>query len=502
MAGVIPVTMAAQALSFLSSLVLATILGATVGTDAYFLGLSIPMITFGLLLAAVRLGATPALTERFTKERATFARASSEVFTGVAVAAVALSAVTTGLAALVMPAIVSGQELADLTRTTILALAPLGLLGALVGVMGAILAAQGSFVPAAAVLGIEPAAKTALVLVMGDRWGAGSLVVGNLVGSALAVAVLWVVIYRRGVVLRFVRRAQTPMVRAVLTFSVPLLVGQSVLELNPLVDRAMAAGLGSGSVTEFELGLRLYWVPLTLLAGTLISPLTATWANRFASDGWEAVKASLGRAVEALIVFVPPLVVAGVLAKDHLVALLYQGGAYSDTSLARTADVFGMLVLALPSYLLVVVLTALFIVRGDSVFPMKIAIANVVLNLGLNLALRPALGLSGIALATTTTITVLVAVTALVAQRRWRSFDLASLRAPLARTVLSCAAIAGAGAALLGTVDFGDGRLGDLAAASAIAALAAAIHGIVVLAGRGRRGLLPPPNGLRAVTDA
>ena len=47
----------------------------------------------------------------------------------------------------------------------------------------AILAAGGSFVPAAGVLALEPLAKTVFVLTLGRDWGATTLVVGNLVGS-------------------------------------------------------------------------------------------------------------------------------------------------------------------------------------------------------------------------------------------------------------------------------------------------------------------------------
>src|SRR5439155_820209 len=83
--------------------------------------------------------------------------------------------------------------------------------------------------------------------------------------------------------------------------------------------------------------------------------------------------------------------------------------------------------------------------RGDSVLPMKIGIANVLLNVGLNLALRPVLGVAGIALSTTLTFMLLVGVSALVAQRRWRAIDIAELRDVGARAAISTAAIAGAG---------------------------------------------------------
>ena len=486
--GVVPVTIVAQALSFASSLALANVLGATVATDAYFLGLSVPMIAFGILLAAVRLGALPTLTEWRAKGDEGFNRLSSELFTGVSGGALLITIVTTAVAMVALPAAVAepGTNLAELTRTTLLELAPLGVLGAMVGILGAILAAGGSFVPAAGVLALEPLAKTVFVLTLGRDWGATTLVVGNLVGSGLAVAVLWLVLRRRGVTVRLVRHANTAVLRTVFRFSVPLLISQSVLQVNPLVDRSMAAGLNSGSVTELELGLRIFAVPTVLLTGTLIGPLTATWVARFAVDGWNALRDSVTRALRAVIALIPPLAVAGLLAKDHLIALLYQGGEYTQTALNHTADVFGMLVLGLPAQVAVVVLSTLFIVRGDSVFPMKLGIANVLLNVGLNLALRPVLGIAGIALSTTLTFMLLVGVSALVAQRRWRAIDIAELRDVGARAAISTAAIAGAGVVILSAANFGKDRLGALIATGAIALMALIVHGLALSLWRGQ----------------
>ena len=43
--------------------------------------------------------------------------------------------------------------------------------------------------------------------------------------------------------------------------TVPLMVSQSVIQFNPVIDRAFASSLSSGSVTEFELGVRVFSAP-------------------------------------------------------------------------------------------------------------------------------------------------------------------------------------------------------------------------------------------------
>jgi putative peptidoglycan lipid II flippase len=474
MSQVMPVTFAAQICAFGASLALANVLGANVETDAYFLALSVPLTTYGILLAGVRLGAIPALTDRSRDGDASFSRSASEMVTGTALVALVLSVLLTAATLLAIPA---DHGLAAETRIAVIELAPLGVLGALAGALGAILATRESFIPAAAVLAFDPIARTILVVALGDSWGTNALVAGNLIGNSLAVVVLWAVLRRRGLLIRPIRvRRESPVIREVMKLSVPLMVGQSVLQLNPVIDRSMAANLSSGSVTQLELGLRLFAFPMTILTSTLIGPLAATWSARKLDGGWAALRESLTGGIFALTLVVPPILVSGLLLKDEAMTLLYSGGAYTDRALHETAKVFALFLVGFPAQLLVVLVATLFVVARDTVFPMKVALANVVLNVGLNFVLRGPLGPAGIALSTTVTFVILVTVYVVAAERRWKCFDWARLRDPVARAVASVAAGGAAGFALLNLADFPSGRPAAVAAIASVGAVAVTIH--------------------------
>ena len=55
-----PATLLVALMSFGSSVALATLLGPSTQTDAYYLALSVPALAYAVLLAAVRLGGIPA----------------------------------------------------------------------------------------------------------------------------------------------------------------------------------------------------------------------------------------------------------------------------------------------------------------------------------------------------------------------------------------------------------------------------------------------------------
>jgi len=482
LSGLVPINLGVQACSFVSSIALARVLGASASTDAYFVGLSVPVLVYTILLAALRLGAIPALTARTVADgRASLGRASSELVSAVVVAAAGLSVAVTVVAAVALPPLLGGGA-AHATRLTIVELAPLGVLGAATGAVGATLAAVGVFWPSVAVMALEPIAKAIFTFALGDRIGIQALILGNLVGSTLALAALCFAVRRRGVDLRPVRAVRSPFVRSVLVVSVPLLASQTVLQVNPLVDRLMASDLGSGSVTSLELGLRLFLVPTGLLTATLIAPITASWAARKAEGGWPALRPAVTRATVAAVQIAPPLVLLGLLLRHELIALIYEGGAYSAHALGETVDVFGLLLLSLPAQVLVVVFSTLFIVEGDAILPMKIAVANVVLNVTLNFALRPWLGVGGIALSTSLTFTILVGVYIVVAHRRWRPVAAGALRAASVRAVLATVAVAAVAGLALAALPEASTRLELLAVVATVGGAGIVVQALMLLA--------------------
>jgi putative peptidoglycan lipid II flippase len=444
MTGLAPVSLVVQAFSFASSVALARVLGASASTDAYYLGLAVPALTYGILMAALRLGAIPALTDASASGDAALGRAGGELFSGVLAASVVLTVVMTAVVELALPLIVQGHVL-RLTRVTLLELAPYAIFGAATGVLSAVLAVRSVFIPAVAVLAIEPIVKTVLTVSFGHEIGVQSLIAGNLIGGLLAVVVLWRVAREHGISLRLDRDFNTPFVRNTVRFSIPLLVSQSVLLANPLVDRSMATGFGAGSITALELGLRLFLVPAGLLTGLLIAPLAATWASRKAEGGWPAIRNSISRALEGAAAVLPPLVVLGIVLRQPLVELAFRGGAYSSSALKETTSVFGMILLGLPAQTLIVLFSTLFIVQKDTTFPMKIAFVNVGLNVALNFVFRAFFGVPGIALSTSVTYTLLLFAFAFGAYRRWGAFYNGSARL-IAMRVAASATITAAGA--------------------------------------------------------
>lgn len=478
--GLAPVTLLVQALSLGSSLALALVLGASYRTDAYYLALSVPVIVYSILLYAVGSGAIPTLTVHETD--AELGDAASDLLTIVLIASVVLSVLISAMTVVLLPIVVGGPpRLTHLMRLIIVELAPYGVTGAVAGLLTAILAVRGRYLAAMAATGFEPLMKSVLVLVFRHPLGVQALVLGNLIGSGLAVACLWLLVSRQGLRLRVLRRPRSSTARLLIALSLPLLISQAALQINPLVDRATASGLYHGSVTVLELGLRLFTAPTLLIGAVVVGPLTAVWSARSAEAGFSEVSASFGRALTALVVLLPPCLVVAYVLRHQLAQLFYVGGAYTSADIRQTGSVTGMLVLGLPAQNLILLLGTMFVVQRDTVFPMKVALANVVLNAVLDLVLRGPLGVPGVALSTTLTITLLSVTFVFEARRRWGELGLRQVRRPLMLALPSSALVAAI--ALLASNGGGSTRADNLALVVGVGAAGLAVHAAVLRAG-------------------
>jgi putative peptidoglycan lipid II flippase len=368
-------------------------------------------------------------------------------------------------------------------------------------------------------LAIEPALKTILVLLLHRQLGAQTLIIGNLAGNLLVVALLAGLIRRDGIPLHAVGFRSSPLVRALFKLSVPLVISQSVLQLNPLIDRTTAASLGAGSVTQFELGFRLFSATGGVLVVSIVAPLAATWAARLASDGWEAVVASFSRMLVGATLLTPPLVALGVVLRHELVDIAYRSHVYSAAAISHTADVLGMLLLSLLPQILIVALATLFVIRKNTTFPMKVGIANCLINAVLDVILRIPLGVAGIGLSTSLTLAILCVAYIRGAESRWGTLRLRDAVRPLKISIISCAAIGASGAMILTLLPSAPSRLQEVGIAAAVVAFGAVIFAAFLLPtaavtradlfptiGRGRRSEPapepPPPTAERHITQA
>jgi putative peptidoglycan lipid II flippase len=493
-------TLGAQLIGFGSSVAIARVLGATRATDAYYLALSVPMLVYSIFLTTARQSGIPTLTEEAAASRSSLVDASSQLISATLFVSIVISALAAAAAVLLLP-VTSSASIVSPARAKVLELAPLGVLGAMIGTMASVLAVRNRFAAAALVLGIDPLLRIVLLVAAGDTLGTDALVIANLVGNALAVLVLWVLIRRDGISLKWRSPLHSPFVRRVLAFGAPLTLSAAILQVNPVIDRTMSSPLGSGTITALELGLRLVGIPMLLIGATLIGPLMATWAARRSASGWPALRDSVNRATDVFTMIVPPVVVIGITLRQQIVEVMYQGGAYSAHATHETATVFAMLLVGLPAQVLTIVFSTLFVIEKRPQFCLEVGIANVILNVFLNFALRPLWGVGGIALSTSVTYSILLVAYVVSARGRWEGIRIpfSSLLRPRPAAALILMVMVAYG--LVSSAPSATGRLGLVVEIVVVAAGVLLVYAVLMLpaAERNRALLQMRQSGFRGL---
>jgi putative peptidoglycan lipid II flippase len=228
-------------------------------------------------------------------------------------------------------------------------------------------------------------------------------------GLALAISVsasgllqlVWLIwwMHRGGFRLTMDRPRLTRRVKEMGILIVPAVFGAGVYQISRFVDLAFMRGLPDGSLTHMAMADRWNQLPLGIIGialGTAILPALSRMLSREEHDEAQRLQSN---AVELSMLLTVPAAVALFFTGTAIVRVFMQGGQFTPEDATITGAVLSGLVLGLPAYVLVKVLTPNFFARKDTRTPVYTAAASLALTVGLNLALIPSLGVVALAVA-------------------------------------------------------------------------------------------------------
>src|SRR5258706_2967285 len=228
--------------------------------DAYLIAFLLPSFVSDTLSGSLGSALVPTFIELRSKQgRAAAINLYSSVLAGAVglLTMVALLLAELSLWAIRRLASSSDAPKLALTVSLFLVMLPIVPLRALAMTWRAILNSEDRFVVAAGAAIVTPLISIFFLLKFGHTWGVYSLAVGTLLGSFLETVILAVAIARRGFPVWPRWSGRTDALNQVLGQYAPLVAGALLLGGAPLIDQAIAATLGSGSVAALQYGTRL-----------------------------------------------------------------------------------------------------------------------------------------------------------------------------------------------------------------------------------------------------
>ena len=394
-------TLVARSISAGREVVVARLFGVSAEVDAYLLASALPWLVASVIAGSFAAAFVPAYVRHTSSDgiragQLLFIDAMRSTMRWVVIG----TAVTIATSALLLHFdAVAAPE--DRLAVRLLAVMVFGLVPAvLAGGGAALLNANERFMAAAAAPALSAAIAITVLLAANGRWGITALAWGNVLGFTAEAAFLLSLARRRGLISLWARGAPNVPSSGIGRGMVLVALASVLATASPVVDQFMAATLGEGRVATLGYANRIVSVVLVVIAtgvGTVLLPRFSSAAVE--SEGGQ-LRTVFRRSARMAFAVACAVAVALIGLADPLVRTLLQGGELTRGDADMIVEVLRLYALQVPFYVFGVIGARLLNALGRNSWLVVMGLANLVVNVGLNLLLMSRYGVRGIAMGT------------------------------------------------------------------------------------------------------
>ncbi|WP_295764697.1 murein biosynthesis integral membrane protein MurJ [uncultured Oscillibacter sp.] len=414
-----------KSLGFFREALIAAYYGATAETDAFFFAEGMPTTFF----PAVSSGLALAFASLYVQKAAEEGEEESDRYASRMLLASTLLGVFLGiLGAALAPVLVplfapgfSGGQRALAVRLTRL------IMGAFVLTMlqymqSAILNSKKRFLPPQAAALAHNAVIVGIVVLLGRGRGMTFLMMAVIAGMLAQVLVLLSccrgqIAYTRGL------GPFHPDTWRLFRLALPILLGNSIVQLNSIVDKALGSTLPEGSLSALNYANDLTAFVISVFITSLATTIYPTLAAE-AAEGSERFGETLLQGMGGLTLVLIPISCITSLDAGDIVSVVYARGSFDQAAVSSTALALAWYAPMFAFSGLRDILTRAFYAVQDTKTPMRNGAIGVGCNIISSLLFVRWLGLKGIALGTTVSAAVTAALLLSAAHRRLPGLDL------------------------------------------------------------------------------
>lgn len=234
-----------------------------------------------------------------------------------------------------------------------------------------------------------------------------------------------------------------PSVREVGRLMLPRVVGLAAVQINFLVNTILASGLVAGSLAAINFAWLLMLLPQGVFAQSIATAAFPTFSTQAAKGQVAEMRSTLAATLRAILYLALPAAVGLVVLSRPLVQLVFERGAFTETSTEMVSWALAFFALGLPAHAVVEIVVRAFYAMHDTKTPVMVGIGSMVLNVILSLVfiqLFRALGWmehGGLALSNSLATTLEMAVLLYLIRQRLAGLEGRRMLASLARIGLA-----------------------------------------------------------------
>ncbi|MBI3796734.1 MAG: murein biosynthesis integral membrane protein MurJ [Deltaproteobacteria bacterium] len=237
------------------------------------------------------------------------------------------------------------------------------------------------------------------LLVLGSAYGIYGLAIAVIVGAACEFFSQLPILWEKRKLYRWKVDWRHPGMREVGRLSFPLLFANSSTEIARITDRIFASLLPAGSLSALSFGSRITGIFSDLLIDPLQKSTFPHFTKLSAEGNFSALSRQLSLYFRMMLFFTLPTAIGMMVTAEPIVRVLYQRGAFDETSVRLTSQSLACYALGFPAAALGRVLTRTFISLKDTWTPTKTSLLRVGLKIFLSWVLIHPFAHMGLALA-------------------------------------------------------------------------------------------------------
>ncbi|MCD1147759.1 murein biosynthesis integral membrane protein MurJ [Peptoniphilus sp. KCTC 25270] len=231
-----------------------------------------------------------------------------------------------------------------------------------------------------------------------DKYGIrGLTIVSVLAVVAEAIAVFWGSA-RVGFRFKAVFDLADKYTRQTILLAIPAIITVSINNINTLINRALASGLPTGSMSRLDYANKLNVLIIGIFITAITSVIFPAMAKAFDEGNLKKGKKIMNGSIRSVLLITIPALVGLMVLAQPIVELAFMRGVFTQADADATAVCLRYYTLTLVSLSVNNVQNRVFYSLEDTKTPFYLGVVNVIVNVGFNLLLVNYMGINGLAL--------------------------------------------------------------------------------------------------------
>lgn len=388
-------------LGFVKSMTIASIYGATIQTDAYYVAEGLMqnvLISISEALAVSFLPVYIGIREKNREDSSRFAsRTMTDVFLLAIVVSVGLYISSPVLFRILFPTYTASESSLAVSYFRIMVWGMCFYMSN--QLLQSLLNAEKDYAFSSLAAMMNNVILTAVVFLFGHQFGLPAMAVAVPVSYIVQYVFLQVKSrYYGRVTLKYGLRDSR--ITRLCIQTLPIFWGNAFSEINQLVDKSLLSAMEDGTVTAVSYASVLYQFASNMIGIPMTTIIYTELAESFAAGKIQEGIEKMKKGIHISLYFCIPITAFIMLTAKLIVQIAFARGAFGAQAVEMTAQGLQCYILYLTAYCINTLLFRACYSLGDTSMPMKIGLGTVSLNIVLSIVLSRFLGLRGVVLAT------------------------------------------------------------------------------------------------------